>query len=437
MADVFISYKRERRPAARHLEQILIRYGYSVWFDLALVRGKDYEAQIERELTAAKAVIVLWCGLSVLSEGVRSEATCAKADGKLIPLVIEPCKLPLFSTLEQNVDLTSATGSPRDPAFDPVLDDLERLVGRPPQVDLKALRDYEATWRSMGALSLARLPQERNVAAEAVIGGGSNRIPIAPIEAEEDTRAYFKRGKAHLDENNYERAIADFTKVIEIDPKKAGAYLCRGIANTFKNNNDHAIADFTKVIEIDPKNAGAYWSRGCTYNRKGNFDRAIADFTKAIEIDPKYAAAYAGRGRSYHFKGDYDCAIADYNMAIELDPNARDAYSDRVKSYFGRSHSHLNKGDHDRAIADFNKIIETDPKNVGGYWGRGIAHYLKGDYDRAIADHTKAIEIDPKDAAAYFSRGRSYNRKGDHVRANADLTRAMKIDPKYSGANYD
>src|SRR5262249_38630167 len=107
MADVFISYKRERRPAARHVEQILIRYGYSVWFDLALVRGQNYEAQIERELTVAKAVIVLWCGLSVASPGVRSEASRAKSLGKLIPLVIEPCTLPLFSTLEQNIDLTA------------------------------------------------------------------------------------------------------------------------------------------------------------------------------------------------------------------------------------------------------------------------------------------------------------------------------------------
>ena len=174
MADVFISYKRERRPAARHIEQILIRYGYAVWFDLALVRGKDYEAQIERELTAAKAVIVLWCGLSVQSEGVRSEASRAKSLGTLIPLVIEPCTLPLFSTLDQNIDLTAATGSPRDPAFDPVLDDLERLVGRSPQPDFKALRDYEATWRSMGKLSLARFPLEEGIAPEAVLGGGAS-----------------------------------------------------------------------------------------------------------------------------------------------------------------------------------------------------------------------------------------------------------------------
>lgn len=168
MADIFISYKRERRPAARHLEQILVRYGYSVWFDLALVRGADYEEQIQRELNAAKAVIVLWCGLSVASKGVRSEATRAQEQKKLIPVKIEVCELPLFSTLEQNIDLTAAACSPRDHALDPILDDLERLVGRAPVADLKALREYEATWRTMtGGLPLARLPLEQVAIAEA------------------------------------------------------------------------------------------------------------------------------------------------------------------------------------------------------------------------------------------------------------------------------
>ncbi len=52
MAEIFISYKSERRKAARHLEQILVRYGYTVWFDHALVRGHDYEAQIQRKIEA-------------------------------------------------------------------------------------------------------------------------------------------------------------------------------------------------------------------------------------------------------------------------------------------------------------------------------------------------------------------------------------------------
>ncbi|MBV1694668.1 MAG: TIR domain-containing protein [Hyphomicrobiales bacterium] len=186
MADVFISYKRERRPAARHLAAVLTHYGYSVWFDLALVRGADYEEQIQRELNAAKAVIVLWCGMAVTSPGVRSEASRAKEQRKLIPVKIEPCDLPLFSTLEQNIDLTRATGSPRDHAFDPILDDLERLVGRPPVADLKGLRDYETTWRMMsGGLSLANLPMEKVIVVETEYTGDL-ASPLLPGQSAHD-----------------------------------------------------------------------------------------------------------------------------------------------------------------------------------------------------------------------------------------------------------
>jgi formylglycine-generating enzyme required for sulfatase activity len=177
MADVFISYKRERRAAARHLAKILEAYGYTVWFDLALVRGQDYEQQIAAQLKAAKAVIVLWCTKSVASEGVRSESSRAKAAGKLVPLVIEPCELPLFSTNEQHIDLTAATGAPSNLyELHAVLDDVERLVGRAPTPDLRALREYEATWRALGALAFAKLPLEVVPVPEAVIGGAGDGV---------------------------------------------------------------------------------------------------------------------------------------------------------------------------------------------------------------------------------------------------------------------
>jgi tetratricopeptide (TPR) repeat protein len=66
-------------------------------------------------------------------------------------------------------------------------------------------------------------------------------------------------------------------------------YLYRGNAYEKKGNLDRAIADYSKVIEIDPKYAPAYAKRGAAYEKKRDHDRAIADFNKAIEINSKYA----------------------------------------------------------------------------------------------------------------------------------------------------
>jgi len=53
-----------------------------------------------------------------------------------------------------------------------------------------------------------------------------------------------------------------------------------------------AIADFDKLIVLDPSSAAAYCIRGDAYCHKGEFDCAIADYTKAIALNPKHATAY-------------------------------------------------------------------------------------------------------------------------------------------------
>ena len=71
------------------------------------------------------------------------------------------------------------------------------------------------------------------------------------------------------------------------------------LAYRVKGENDRAIADYTEAIRLDPKNANAYSNRGYAYSDKGDTDRAIADFTEAIRLDPKFAIAYNNRGLAY------------------------------------------------------------------------------------------------------------------------------------------
>ena len=62
----------------------------------------------------------------------------------------------------------------------------------------------------------------------------------------------------------------------------------RGNAKDDKGDFDGAIADYNRVIELDPKFAVAYNNRGNAELEKGNLDAATADFDHAIELDPNY-----------------------------------------------------------------------------------------------------------------------------------------------------
>jgi tetratricopeptide (TPR) repeat protein len=202
-------------------------------------------------------------------------------------------------------------------------------------------------------------------------------------------------------------------KELPPDPEQARLHYERGVSHHKNGEFDHAIADLSKAIELDPKNARAYCDRGLCYFVKGELDRAIAEYTKAIELDPKNALAYHQRGVCYCSRGEYDRAIAELSKGIELDPKCAGAYYQRGACY-------RCKGEYDRAIADLSKAIEMEWKHAWAYLERGVCYRSRGEYDRAIAEYTKAIELDPKNARAYYEGGDCYLSMGEYDRAIAE-----------------
>ena len=89
------------------------------------------------------------------------EAGLAKRLEKLVPAWLERVEPPLGFRNLHTIDLTRWDGWPRGgPVFDQLLDEIARLVGREPQAPpYRPLRDYEASWRNLGALSLSQFPQ--------------------------------------------------------------------------------------------------------------------------------------------------------------------------------------------------------------------------------------------------------------------------------------
>lgn len=161
--ELFISYKSERRRAAEHLAETLRRHGYSVWFDYQLVKGRDFGYQIDRRIRGAKALIVLWCTMSVRSEWVREEVDLAKHLDILVPTKIEACDLPVGHRLKDYINLSEWDGSPRSHQLDALFDAIAQKVGREPQANYRALQEYEATWRRFGAPSLKAFALEASL----------------------------------------------------------------------------------------------------------------------------------------------------------------------------------------------------------------------------------------------------------------------------------
>ncbi len=217
-------------------------------------------------------------------------------------------------------------------------------------------------------------------------------------------RPVTNRGWAFKTVGKWEKALADYTKALQINPEYITALNDRGVAYAHFNQWGNAITDYSKAIKLNPKFTNAYANRCAAFGSIGQFDNALNDITKAIDLSPDDFTAYSNRGNIYSELKQTEKAIADFNTCIKLNPNFSDAYSNR-----GNAYSELNLLE--KAIADYSKAIEIKPDFANAYSNRGVTYSKLGKWDEAISDYTKALEINPNFTNALKNREIAYRMK--------------------------
>ncbi|GHU87658.1 hypothetical protein FACS189476_03450 [Spirochaetia bacterium] len=189
---------------------------------------------------------------------------------------------------------------------------------------------------------------------------------------------------AEINPANYQKIDTAVMQGMGMEPHYV--HFLSGAKSFREGNYDQAIAEYTKAINLKNDYAEAYNYRGYLYGEKGDLDRAIADYTRAIALRSGYTDAWINRGYAYGEKGDLDKAIADYTRVIELEPKNASAYNKRGSLYY-------QKGDDDRAIADFNAAIKLKGDYALAWNNRGHAWYSKGEAEKAAADFAAAERL--------------------------------------------
>ena len=212
MADIFISYKKERRAHAERLAAILEAHGYEVWWDYELAVGPDFRDQIETKLELSKIVIVLWCSGAVRSRFVRSEANRADKRGKLIQAYLEWVEPPLGFEEAQGQPLVNWTGEAEGEVLAGLLAALADKLGERRRAD-NIIRLIA---------NLPELPQLRpldiqpdDVADEPAASLPPTDQQIAPYTRTSPSRARWALIEKSLDLRDYEDFLEVFPSVPE------------------------------------------------------------------------------------------------------------------------------------------------------------------------------------------------------------------------------
>lgn len=211
-------------------------------------------------------------------------------------------------------------------------------------------------------------------------------------------------------------------KQLDLSPGSAKDFYNSCYSRYKQKDWDRAIADCNKAIELDPQALDPYLIRGMMLrDAKGNFDGAIADFDRVIKIDPTLSEVYRARAFAKSKRDDWDGAITDQSVVIEKDPSA--------DNYHLRGMFRLAKGDLDKAIDDFNVALEKSPELVSPYALRAKAKFLKKDFDGSVADFGMVIKLEPKSANAYLGRGLALLSIGKDIEAQKDFDKFLELAP--------
>ena len=120
---------------------------------------------------------------------------------------------------------------------------------------------------------------------------------------------------------DFDKAIDDYNKALEIRPRYAEAYNNRGYAHTQKGDLQAALDDYSKALEINPLFVDAYnnkaWILATTDDKQlRNSAEAIMLAQKAVEIDSNVASLDT-LAAAYAAAGNYEAAIETQQKAIQ------------------------------------------------------------------------------------------------------------------------
>lgn len=186
-------------------------------------------------------------------------------------------------------------------------------------------------------------------------------------------RELINRAKVEIENKEYDKAIENCRRALDLDDIFVEAYYHIGLAFNYKKKYDSAIENFQKAVNFDKKHVNSWNSLGLAFEAKEEYDNALKNLNKSIEIEPNFSDGWFNIGNVYKLKEEYDMAIENYTKATEVDPEF-------AKAWFFMGCAYFDKKDYNSAIQYIENAIKIDP-NLGQDVNP-IINNLKADLDK-------------------------------------------------------
>lgn len=165
----------------------------------------------------------------------------------------------------------------------------------------------------------------------------------------------------------YSEAVKEFSRYTSAFPQNARARLALGIAYYNETNFNQALIEFEKAVQLDPQMPDAYYSAAETCAILRKWDEAQRYLAGALRINPRSFQANYLMGSVLVDSLRYDEAVRYLETAIALKPEDETAYLKLGQAY-------LSVKDPNKAFDPLNRAAAINPHDSQPHWLLGRAY---------------------------------------------------------------
>ena len=436
MSDVFISYARSTAVQASAAAAALRAAGYSVWLDEDLPAHRPYAREIEAQLTAAKAALVIWSAEAVESEWVLSEANRAREERKLVQVNVDSARLPMPFDQIQCADLSGWTRDGAHSGWRKALASIAALAGQAETPASTLAAGPEASPTAAAVLAVLAFDNLSGDADMTYFSDGVSEEIRETLARGADLRVIGRASSFHF--RGHQKAAANIasqlgaTHVLDGSVRRSGQRVrisadlvsCADATTLWSERFDRELTDvFALQDEIAAAVAGSLKvvlarTPGGAPADSGAYEL----YLKALELVGGYFNDHAAM----------DAAVGLLERATNLDPKFARAWSTLATTLADRFQMHGTTERYQATRAQVINAAETAltlDSRSGAAYAALAGLEPAGAWARTATLVEKAVSLSPNDPSVLWPAFSFYGRVGRHGEAFDLAKQAFDLDP--------
>jgi len=197
--------------------------------------------------------------------------------------------------------------------------------------------------------------------------------------------------------NVLDQAIAEFEKIVSLEPKDVEDRMVLGQLYTVKHEPKKAEEQFKTAQEIDPDSEDVVLNLARLYAESGDLEHS-AKIVEAVPESDRTSKMEFALGAAYDQLKRPKDAIAAYKRALDIEPGD-------VRTMAALAQALLNDDQLEAAMKQYRELADADPDDIGTLIHIGEIQRRQGKYEDALATIRKATKKEPDNLEAGYNEG--------------------------------